>query len=49
MKIVGYTTGQGKNQPANDKTYGDHDQINHHNEWGLCTQLILSFNLACFL
>ena len=49
MKIVGYAAGQRKDQPANDKTDGDHDQINNHNEWSLCTQLRPSLRFACFL
>jgi hypothetical protein len=32
MEIVGYTPGQRKDQPADDKTGGNQNQINHHNE-----------------
>jgi hypothetical protein len=49
VKIVGYTAGQRKDQPANDKTNADHDQIYNHNEWNLFTQLRPGFRFACFL
>jgi len=32
MEIVRYTPGQWKDQPADDETGDNQDQINHHNE-----------------